>query len=74
MPSRRRVGRRYASSMARVLSTSEGTHRGAFAPLDWILFASIGGIWGSSFVLILIGLESFEPGLVTWLPSRLVGK
>ena len=53
--------------MARVLSTSEGTHRGAFAPIDWALFLAIGAIWGSSFVLISIGLEAFEPGLVTWL-------
>jgi drug/metabolite transporter (DMT)-like permease len=53
--------------MARVLSTSEGTHRGSFAPGDWVVFASIGLIWGSSFVLISIGLEAFEPGLVTWL-------
>jgi drug/metabolite transporter (DMT)-like permease len=53
--------------MSRILSTSEGTHRGAFAPIDWVLFVSIGAIWGSSFLLILIGLESFEPGLVTWL-------
>ena len=53
--------------MARVLSTSEGTHRGAFTPLDWVLFLSIGGVWGSSFVLISTGLEAFEPGLVTWL-------
>jgi drug/metabolite transporter (DMT)-like permease len=49
-----------------VLSTSEGTHRGAFAPLDWALFASVGGIWGASFLLIAIGLEAFEPGLITW--------
>lgn len=53
--------------MARVLSTAEGTHRGAFAPADWIRFCSIGAVWGSSFVLISIGLEAFEPGLVTWL-------
>jgi drug/metabolite transporter (DMT)-like permease len=52
--------------MARVLSTSEGTHRGAFTPGDWVLFGAIGLIWGSSFVLISIGLEAFEPGLVTW--------
>jgi drug/metabolite transporter (DMT)-like permease len=51
----------------RVLSTSVGSHRGAFAPLDWVLFASIGTIWGSSFLLIEIGLRSFEPGLITWL-------
>ncbi|MDQ3209962.1 MAG: DMT family transporter [Actinomycetota bacterium] len=50
-----------------VLSTSVGTHRGSFTPLDWGLFASIGVIWGSSFLLIAIGLEAFEPGLITWL-------
>lgn len=50
-----------------VLSTSVGTHRGAFTALDWGLFAAIGGIWGSSFLFIAIGLDSFEPGLITWL-------
>ncbi len=53
--------------MARLLSTSEGTHRGAFALEDWAMFGAIGLIWGSSFLLIAIGLEAFEPGLVTWL-------
>jgi len=53
--------------VARILSTSEGTHAGAFAPADWAMFLAIGGIWGSSFLLILIGLDSFEPGLVTFL-------
>ena len=52
---------------ARVLSTAHGTHRDAFAPIDWLLFASVGTIWGSSFLFIAIGLESFEPGLITWL-------
>jgi drug/metabolite transporter (DMT)-like permease len=50
-----------------VLSTSAGTHRGAFSALDWTLFASIGAIWGASFLLIDIGLNAFQPGLVTWL-------
>jgi drug/metabolite transporter (DMT)-like permease len=50
-----------------VLSTAEASHRGAFTGLDWALFVAIGGIWGSSFLLIAIGLEAFEPGLVTWL-------
>ena len=50
-----------------VLSTSAGTHLGAFTPLDWGLFASIGAIWGSSFLWIAIALDAFEPGLVTWL-------
>lgn len=50
-----------------VLSTSVGTHRGAFATVDWALFVSIGLIWGSSFLFIAIGLDAFEPGLITWL-------
>ena len=50
-----------------VLTTSPGTHLGAFTVLDWALFLSIGGIWGSSFLFIAIGLHAFEPGLVTWL-------
>ncbi|MBI3649126.1 MAG: DMT family transporter [Actinobacteria bacterium] len=53
--------------MSRILSTSEGTHRGTFTPLDWTLFLAIGGIWGSSFILIATGLDAFRPGLVTWL-------
>ena len=52
---------------ARVLSTAHGTHRSAFALVDWLLFAAVGTIWGSSFLFIAVGLESFEPGLVTWL-------
>jgi len=51
----------------RVLTTSAGTHLGAFTGIDWAIFLSIGGIWGSSFLLIAIGLDGFEPGLVTWL-------
>lgn len=50
-----------------VLSTTAGTHPGAFTPLDWTLFASIGAIWGSSFLWIAIALDAFEPGLITWL-------
>ncbi|MDH5223879.1 MAG: DMT family transporter [Actinomycetota bacterium] len=49
------------------MSTSVGTHRGAFTMLDWGLFAAIGTIWGSSFLFIAIGLDAFEPGLITWL-------
>lgn len=50
-----------------VLSTTAGTHLGSFLPLDWTLFACIGAIWGASFLFIAIGLNAFEPGLVTWL-------
>lgn len=51
----------------RILSTSEGMNRGAFSVLDWTLFVSISLIWGSSFLLMAIGLEAFEPGLITML-------
>ena len=49
------------------MSTTVGTHLGAFTLFDWVLFLSIGLIWGSSFLLIAIGLDAFAPGLVTWL-------
>ena len=52
---------------SRILSTTAGTNREAFTPLDWTLFVSIGLIWGSSFLLIDIGLEAFKPGLITWM-------
>ncbi len=32
-----------------------------------MLFVGIGLIWGSSFVLIEVGLEGFSPGLLTWI-------
>ncbi|HSJ71398.1 MAG TPA: DMT family transporter [Acidimicrobiia bacterium] len=40
--------------------------REPFTPLDWSTFAALGLIWGSSFLLIKVGLESFHPGLITW--------
>jgi drug/metabolite transporter (DMT)-like permease len=52
---------------SRVLSTAHGTHRDAFAPVDWGLFLAVGTIWGASFLLIAIGLDAFRPGLITWL-------
>jgi drug/metabolite transporter (DMT)-like permease len=50
-----------------ILSTSAGTHTGAFALADWALFSSIGVIWGASFLLIAIGLNAFTPAVVTFL-------
>ena len=35
--------------------------------MDWTLFISISLIWGSSFLLMAIGLEAFQPGLITLL-------
>ncbi len=40
--------------------------REPFSPRDWILFVAVGLIWGSSFLLISIGLKAFHPGLITW--------
>ena len=42
------------------------TDRDAFVALDWSLFTAIGVIWGSSFLLIAIGLDDFHPGFITW--------
>lgn len=52
---------------AGVLTTTHGTHREAFAAIDWALFLAVGAIWGSSFLFIAIALEAFRPGLVSWL-------
>ncbi|NIR40129.1 MAG: DMT family transporter [Actinobacteria bacterium] len=38
-----------------------------FAPLDWVLLISAASIWGASFLFMAIGLDAFEPGVVTFL-------
>jgi drug/metabolite transporter (DMT)-like permease len=52
---------------ARVIATAEGTRREAFGPTEWALLAAIAAMWGSSFLWIGIGLESFGPGLIALL-------
>ncbi|MFZ0014013.1 MAG: DMT family transporter [Acidimicrobiia bacterium] len=49
----------------RLLSTSHGTNREAFTATDWGLFLSLAAIWGSSFLFMAIGLDNFQPGVVT---------
>ena len=51
----------------KILSTSEGTNQSVFSAFDWLLFGSVSLIWGSSFLLMAIGLDAFEPGFITWL-------
>lgn len=48
----------------RLVSTSAGSITEAFGPLEWGLLTAIAMIWGSSFVLIDIGLAAFKPGVV----------
>lgn len=50
-----------------ILSTTVGTNRASFNSKDWALFVSLSAIWGSSFLFMAIGLDSFHPGLVTML-------
>ncbi|HEX9854188.1 MAG TPA: DMT family transporter [Acidimicrobiia bacterium] len=40
--------------------------RAPFSSIDWALFATVGLIWGASFLLIKVGLEAFHPALITW--------
>ena len=50
-----------------VLTTARGTRPEAFGPVEWGLLAAVAAMWGSSFLFIAIGLESFRPGLVALL-------
>lgn len=46
-------------------STSAGTHQDAFGAAEWGLLSGVALIWGSSFVFMAIGLDGFNPGVVT---------
>jgi len=52
---------------SRLLTTGAGTNLEAFGLAEWGLLAVIATVWGSSFVLMEIGLRSFEPALITLL-------
>lgn len=51
----------------RVLETGDGTLLAAFGRGEWLLLAGLALVWGSSFLLIAVGLETFAPGVVTLL-------
>jgi drug/metabolite transporter (DMT)-like permease len=51
----------------RLPATAHGTNREAFSGADWARFLAVSTIWGGSFLFMAIGLDSFQPGLVTWL-------
>ena len=68
---RRRTRRGTATSRPaqrpRLLATSEGSSREAFAAVDWAMLATVAGFWGASFLLMAIALDHFAPGLTVTL-------
>ena len=49
----------------RILVATTSANTGNFTVRDWMLFWGIAVIWGSSFLLIAIALESLHPGVIT---------
>ncbi len=49
----------------RILEKTTSANEGAFTPQDWALFWGVALIWGASFLLIAISLESLHPGVIT---------
>jgi drug/metabolite transporter (DMT)-like permease len=47
-----------------LLEAGSGSRSEAFGAQEWLLLSSIALIWGSSFLLIDIGLEAFRPGVI----------
>ena len=50
----------------RALSAAQGSSLGPFGPVEWALLAGVALIWGSSFLLIEISLESVAPTTISW--------
>ena len=49
----------------RLQATSAGSNLGAFGMAEWAMLAAIATVWGSSFLFMEIGLQSFRPGVIT---------
>lgn len=54
-----------ATGRRRLIETGPGTITDAFGAAEWTLLATIATIWGSSFLLMAIGLESLRPGVIS---------
>ena len=50
----------------RLLERTTSANEGSFSAQDWALFWGIALIWGASFLLIAIALESLHPGAITF--------
>lgn len=48
-----------------VLATAEGSRADEFGTVEWGLLSGIAAIWGSSFLFIAMGLDAFEPTVVS---------
>ena len=53
-----------SQQITRLPTTAPGTHSEAFQFADWGLLVAIATIWGSSFLFIEIGIETFAPAVV----------
>ena len=47
-------------------TAAQGSKLGPFGLPEWALLTGVALIWGSSFLLIEISLESLEPPVITW--------
>lgn len=54
-----------------IFEASDADNTGQFSSGDWALFLTLPSIWGASFLLIAIGLESLTPGMITFLRAGL---
>lgn len=50
-----------------VAPTAARSDREPFEAMDWALFIGLSVIWGSSFLLMAVGLRSLHPGVITWI-------
>lgn len=49
------------------MSLNRTSRLDAFAPLEWALLTAVALMWGSSFLMIDLGLDALHPATVAWL-------